>query len=56
MRKNKIKNISVALFFLALFFVSSCGQNNSQGEKAKTTSQVSTDIKGFRKKIQSNFY
>ena len=53
MRKYNIKNIPVALFFLALFFVSSCGQNNSQREKAKTTSQVSMDTRdsGIKYKV-----
>ena len=53
MRKYNIKNIPVALFFLALFFVSSCGQNNSQREKAKTTRQVSMDTRdsGIKYKV-----
>jgi thioredoxin 1 len=55
MRTYKIKNISVASFFLALFVISSCGQNNSQGEKVKITSQVSTDIKDSEKKYKITF-
>ena len=55
MRTYKIKNIYVALFFLSLFVASSCGQNNSQGEKAKTKSQVSTDIKDSEKKYKVTF-
>ena len=55
MRTNNIKNISVVLFFLALFVVSACGQNKSQGGKDKTTSQVSTDSKDSEKKYKVTF-
>jgi len=55
MRTYKIKKNSAALFFLALFVISSCGQNNSQGEKAKTTIKVSTDIKDSEKKYKVTF-
>jgi thioredoxin 1 len=55
MRNYNIKNISVALFLLSLVVVSSCGQNNSQGEKAKTTSQVSMDTKDSEKKYKVTF-
>ena len=55
MRKYDIKNISVILFFIATFFLSSCGQNTSQGEKAKTQSQVSTDAKDSEKKYKVTF-
>jgi thioredoxin 1 len=55
MRTYNIKNIFVALFFLALFVASSCGQNKSQGEKAKNTNQVSTDTKDSEKKYKVTF-
>jgi hypothetical protein len=54
-RKYNLKNISAALFLLALFVVFSCGQNKSQGEKAKTTSQLSTDIKESEIKYKVTF-
>lgn len=55
MSKNNFKNISVILFFVATFFVSSCGQNTSQGEKVKTQSQASTDSMGSEKKFKVTF-
>jgi len=55
MRTNKIKNISAVLFLLALFVVSSCGQNKSKGGKDETTSQVSTDSKNSEKKYKVIF-
>lgn len=54
-RKYNLKNISAALFLIALFVVFSCGQNKSQGEKAKTTSQLSTDIKESEIKYKVTF-
>jgi thioredoxin 1 len=55
MRKYDIKNISVNLFFITTFFLSACGQNNSQEGKAKTPSQVSTDAKDSEKKHKVTF-
>ncbi len=55
MRTKKIKNISVALFFLALFVVSSCGQNKSKAGNDETKSQVSTDSKNSEKKYKVTF-
>lgn len=55
MRKYSIKNITVILFFITTFFVSACGQNISQGEKAKTPGQVSTDAKMTEKKYKVTF-
>jgi thioredoxin len=55
MRTKKIKNISVALFFLALFVVSSCGQNKSKRGNDETKSQVSTDSKNSEKKYKVTF-
>jgi thioredoxin 1 len=55
MSKNNIKNISVILFFVAAFFVSSCGQNTSQGEKVKSQSQALTDSKDSEKKYKVTF-
>ena len=55
MRKYNIKNISVILFFITTFFVSACGQNTSQGEKAKTPGQVSMDAKDSEKKYKVTF-
>jgi thioredoxin 1 len=55
MRTYNIKNIFVALFFLALFISSSCGQNKRQGEKTKIPGQVSTDTKDSEKKYKVTF-
>jgi thioredoxin 1 len=55
MRTYNIKNIFVALFFLALFVASSCGQNKSQGEKTKTPDQVSMVAKDSEKKYKVTF-
>ena len=55
MRKYNIKNISVILFFITTFFLFSCSQNTSQGEKVKTTIKVSTDIKDSEKKYKVTF-
>jgi thioredoxin 1 len=54
-RKFDIKNISVILFFIATFFIYSCGQNTSQGEKVKTPSQVSKETKNTEKKYKVTF-
>ncbi len=55
MREHNIKNISVILFFITTIFVSACGQNPSQGEKAKTPGQVSTNTKDSEKKYKVTF-
>ncbi len=55
MIKNNFKNTSVILFFVAIFFVSSCGQNTRQGEKAKTQSQASIDSIRSEKKYKVTF-
>jgi thioredoxin 1 len=55
MRKYKIKNISVFLFFFTTFFVSAYGQNTSRGEKIKTPGEVPTGAKDSEKKYKVIF-
>ncbi len=55
MRKFNNKNISVILFFTTALFVSACGQNTSQGEKAKSPYQVSTNKMDTEKKYKVTF-
>jgi thioredoxin 1 len=54
MREYKIKNISVILFFISAFFVSACGQTG-QGDKAKSVTQASIDVKESGKKYKVTF-
>ncbi len=55
MRQYNIRNIYVILFFTATFFVSACGQNPGQVEKAKSPGHVSTDAKDSGKKYKVTF-
>jgi len=55
MRKYNLKNISVILFFSAALFVSACGQNTRQGDKANTSGQLSTDAGGSEIKHKVTF-
>jgi thioredoxin 1 len=54
-RKYQDKSIYFIIFFISTFFVFSCVQNKSQGEKGKISSQVLTDTKDSEKKYKVTF-
>ena len=55
MRKYSIKNLSVILFFIPIFFFSACGQSASQKEMTNTQSRISKDAKESGQKYKVTF-
>lgn len=45
MRKNNIINISVIIFFISSFFLSTCMQNTSKGDKSRSSIPTSAELK-----------
>lgn len=45
MRKKNIKNISVIIFFISSFFLSTCMQNTSKGDKSRSSIPTSAELK-----------